>query len=184
MRLVELHGRAVVLVIVHPNFIIDHYKLSAAYTKMDRYISGVRGLIEAALSKGTHVIVSWLPHGYAEPEDYMLKHISVVDGDYQYDDTEAAREGGWTGSKWSMVGVKNKELYEDFLAYLQSIDDVNFSFYIEQQAGEGIKDVISQFPQNTRVIVAGGYKDACLPQTVAEIVKFIPKTRLMTKYVY
>lgn len=177
-----------ILVVVHPNYIVDKYALADKFDLMEKYFNKTNKIINGALSKDFYVIVTWLRHGHVEWREGGVdeyEYISIDDGDYVYDDVEAASKGGWTGTKWSMVGVKNKELYHNFLDELSSKQDDKYQFLVERVPGDSIEhSVIPSLDANTKVLVAGGHRNACVAKTVEQIKKFLPRVRLMVKYIY
>jgi len=194
MKLSNLHDNKTVLYIVHPNFVIDYLRYPDKTKELEQYFQLIRNLISNALRHNFYVVVSWLSHAFAEPDIDSQKYIKIIDGNYIYDDVEAAKIGKrsdsgewftWSGHKWFMISVKNKELYDQFLSDLKSIEDERYQFFIEIEKGDSVsKSVVPSLPDNTKVMVAGGHSDACVPATVRQIKKSLPRVRLLTKAIY
>jgi nicotinamidase-related amidase len=189
-----------VLIVVHPVWIVDHFKQSDDYPQMEKYLDQVLRLIKSAANKGMFVVVTHMIHGEAQfdqspdwdgPE---LQHptdgvwpasnntgnfVKIIDGDYWYfQDNEPLIP---------LVGVKNRKLIDIFTDEMWVLNDnPNFDF-ITNQHFDGGNDLIrslSKIPPGTRVLIAGGNKDACVAQTVSNIKKHFPRIRLLTKHIY
>ena len=192
-----------VLVVVHPIWIVDHYRLADDYQKMVEYLDRVLGLIEAALQKGMRVVVTHITHGQAEfdlssdwdgppldkPIDdrWPLKtqnpskyYVAILDGNYWYFENGEPFE--------PLVGVKNREYIDDFRNKLETLNNTNFDFVVNPHfsGGEDLIHAITKLPlpADTHVLIAGGNKDACVAAHTKNIEAHLPRIRLLTKYIY
>ena len=177
-----------ILVIVHPVWIVDHFKTEEDYDKMNDYLHGILKLIDLAIKKGMYVVVTHMNHGMAQweghhdydgPTNELPDWIKIMDGDYWlYQDGELLEP---------LVGVRNKEAINNFISRMHDLNSRNDFTFIENNSfngGDELVEVISKFPPNSRVLVAGGNKEACVAEHIQNIKSSFPRIRLLTKHIY
>lgn len=163
------------LVIVHPNWYLSQAGIDYGLNKynsdqeyrdaISNYFESVLRLTHSAVERGTITLVTWLrfyKDEFADGHDEEgMTH--KIDLDEEYDDLK----------------------YLKFHNALAAIKAPNYQFNHENDPADSIGTSILRNLQNdSKIIVTGGHEHHCVADTIKEIHKMLPRTRLIRKYLF